>query len=477
MAHKGAAMITATRTVNRRRLFLTLSVFAALALTPAPALAGHKATVSCGQTLTHSVKLANNLTNCPGDGLVIGADNINVDLNGHTIDGVVSKTFDCDVGPQGPSGEGIKNEVGHDGLTVEGGTVQQFVDGFDAFSQTDPMTDSRLRHLTLRDNRDSGVFIGGGDAPPTSNNRIEHNVVSGNLNVCGFGFGIALSNPRGNHVAHNRVERSALGILVCCEDTDRNVVEDNSVSHNQDDGIVVGFDNDSHSVIRRNAVSDNGHIGITVGDQHVVVLGNRVSGNREAGIQLSGASEVSHNRVLRNGDNVRFGGDRNRVTDNEITDAVGCPSEDDPGELACGFGIHVEGGEGNLMANNRVARSLNDTIAVDSFDPENPTVGTVVRDNLVRDAGVNGDGMNGDGISVGTEGGELVTDTLILHNTAIGAEDDGIDVNSVATTLTRNRAYRNHDLGIEAVHGVTDGGGNKAAGNGNPLQCTNVLCR
>jgi hypothetical protein len=49
-------------------------------------------------------------------------------------------------------------------------------------------------------------------------------------------------------------------------------------------------------------------------------------------------------------------------------------------------------------------------------------------------------------------------------------------VDSVATTLTRNRAFRNHDLGIEAVPGVTDGGGNKAAGNGNPLQCTNVFC-
>ena len=35
---------------------------------------------------------------------------------------------------------------------------------------------------------------------------------------------------------------------------------------------------------------------------------------------------------------------------------------------------------------------------------------------------------------------------------------------------------RNGDLGIEAVFGVTDGGGNKAFGNGNPLQCTNITC-
>ena len=30
-------------------------------------------TVSCGQTLTHSVKLANDLTDCPNNGLLIGA--------------------------------------------------------------------------------------------------------------------------------------------------------------------------------------------------------------------------------------------------------------------------------------------------------------------------------------------------------------------------------------------------------------------
>ena len=85
-----------------------------------------------------------------------------------------------------------------------------------------------------------------------------------------------------------------------------------------------------------------------------------------------------------------------------------------------------------------------------------------------------------DDIGVGTDvngNPAAVTDTLILRNTAIGAGDDGIDVDSAETTLTRNGAFRNDDLGIEAVPGVTDGGGNKAAGNGNPLQCTNVFCR
>lgn len=33
------------------------------------------------------------------------------------------------------------------------------------------------------------------------------------------------------------------------------------------------------------------------------------------------------------------------------------------------------------------------------------------------------------------------------------------------------------DLGIEAVAGTTDGGGNGAKHNGNPAQCVGVRCR
>jgi hypothetical protein len=69
-----------------------------------------------------------------------------------------------------------------------------------------------------------------------------------------------------------------------------------------------------------------------------------------------------------------------------------------------------------------------------------------------------------------------VLDTVLDSNVTIGATDDGIDVDSPATTLTRNLAVHNNDLGIEAVPGVIDGGGNHAAGNANPAQCTNVAC-
>ena len=42
--------------------------------------------------------------------------------------------------------------------------------------------------------------------------------------------------------------------------------------------------------------------------------------------------------------------------------------------------------------------------------------------------------------------------------------------------LTGNTALFNTELGIDATAGVTDGGGNKAHGNGSLHQCENVAC-
>ncbi|HEX5923678.1 MAG TPA: hypothetical protein VFY45_07585, partial [Baekduia sp.] len=81
---------------RRTATIVALALTAALAVSAGPASASASTTVHCGQTLTHSVRLANDLTDCPADGLVIGADGITVDLNGHTIDGTVAQTTDCD---------------------------------------------------------------------------------------------------------------------------------------------------------------------------------------------------------------------------------------------------------------------------------------------------------------------------------------------------------------------------------------------
>ena len=402
------------------KVLLTLSVLAVLALSSAPAQAKPPVTVHCDQTLTHSVKLANDLSNCPNNGLVVGADDVTVDLNGHTIDGDGELVEDCPF--PGPACDvGVQNSGGYKGVTIEGGTLREFGWGVQVFGGA---SHNRVRHISSTHNLFRGILIGGG----ITDSQVEHNSTNDN----------------------------GAGIVLCC--SSQNVrIEHNSVSGNGDGIVVRGSDNNR---IAHNTVSGNTDIG---------------EGSEGAGIAIEGNdNEVSHNRLHGNADNIGVFGDRNRVTANEVTDPVSCPDQaEHPGDLTCGHGIQLGGGEGNLVANNRVYGALSNNISVDSFDPDFPTVGTVVRDNYVRDAGV-------DDIGVGTDvngNPAAVTDTLILRNTATGAGDDGIDVDSVATTLTRNTANRNHDLGIEAVPGVTDGGGNKAAGNGNPLQCTNVFCR
>lgn len=81
-----------------------------------------------------------------------------------------------------------------------------------------------------------------------------------------------------------------------------------------------------------------------------------------------------------------------------------------------------------------------------------------------------------DGIAIDADQVGPVLDTVLDGNVTIGATGNGIDVESPTTTLTRNLAAHNGDLGIEAVPGVIDGGRNHAAGNGNSAQRTNIAC-
>ena len=65
----------------------------------------------------------------------------------------------------------------------------------------------------------------------------------------------------------------------------------------------------------------------------------------------------------------------------------------------------------------------------------------------------------------------------LKRNVASRAKEDGFDVESRSTKLTNNRATRNADLGISAVKGVTDGGGNVARKNRDRRQCRHIACK
>jgi hypothetical protein len=175
-------------------------------------------------------------------------------------------------------------------------------------------------------------------------------------------------------------------------------------------------------------------------------------------------TQVRENHVARNGnDIVVFESSDITVARNLATDAVGCAACGEP----TGYGIGIAGGSNDtLVSGNVVARTQKDGIGIADLGPGFSVPNrTALRGNVVRDAGA--DGVHVDARAEGT---------VLERNRAVRAADDGFEVDSATAVLTGNRAFSNHDLGIEAVPGVTDGGGNRARLNGNPAQCTGVAC-
>ena len=179
---------------------------------------------------------------------------------------------------------------------------------------------------------------------------------------------------------------------------------------------------------------------------------------------------ITRNRVEHNGSGIYFGGARNQIVANVVTGTLGCSDGD------CGPGIETAGGTGNLVALNLVSGTKDQGIRLREFEADGgpPTIGNVIRGNIVRDAG-------SDGIVVQDKTNEVtghgtVKDNLVANNLVTGSGHDGINVNRPANTVSGNIAVRNDALGIEAVPGVIDGGGNLAFGNGDPRQCLRVVC-
>ena len=339
--------------------------------------------VHCGDTITTDTTLHKDLVNCPHDGIVIGADGITLDLNGHLIDGDDVSSPECECA--------VVNE-GHDRVTVRHGSVRGF---------------------------DGGVSMRG-----------NHNRLLGISALGNHFFGLGLFHSAGGLVRNSSGSGSVTpeggtGIYLIASHNAR--ILDNSFKRNGDRGI--GVIDSNHNLIKRNLVSRN----------HLGILLNRSDRNR-----------VRRNRSVRDGEigiYVAPGG-RNAITRNRVTHPEG-------------VGIEVDGGNQNVIARNSVRATGDDAISLGFA----PVVGSVVRRNHLRGAGE-------DGVHVHHK----AKHTHLRRNHVFGAKDDGLDVNKSKTKVTRNEARRNGDLGIEAVRGVIDGGGNRARGNGDPRQCTHIVC-
>jgi hypothetical protein len=447
----------------------------ALALLASTASARPPANASCGQTLTHSVRLTADLANCPGGGLIIGADGITVDLNGHTIDGIPRSGCDRPA----VFTAGVSNPGGYDGATVEDGTVQQFDTGLSAGSQTAGMSDGTVRGLVLRDNRFGGVSLGSGAGPAaTAGNRVDHNLVSGS--PCGDG--LKINTGQANRFAHNRIEDTETGLVICCGGlSDGNVVEHNRVAGTTGLGVLV-FDS-GHTRVDANVLSDIGDNGIQIvgASANTVVQDNTVTRAQFAGIAVLGCSDdcggtlkvptdvrVIANELSASGDGIALSDtDRDVVRGNSVT---GAGSFGDP--YSFGVGILLNGVSDTTVSANAIAdggRGPGPGILIGIPDEFGPSPRPVTGNSVVRNTIT---GQHADGMFVAP----VAQDTTVARNSADHNAGDGLHVLSPATTLLRNRADDNAAFGIEAVAGVTDGGGNRARGNASVAQCIGVAC-
>ena len=163
---------------------------------------------------------------------------------------------------------------------------------------------------------------------------------------------------------------------------------------------------------------------------------------------------MRRNRFARNDGGADIGGSHNVIARNHF-------SRD-------GSGIAIAKGRRNLVARNVVIdpRSRGISLGLDFAD------GTSIRavDNIVRRNEVSGSGGDAFLVNAGPQPPEA-------QRRQPGEGEDGFDVESRSTKLTKNRATRNADLGISAVKGVTDGGGNVARKNRDRRQCRHIACK
>jgi parallel beta-helix repeat protein len=296
-----------------RVLFLKAGAVAAaaailLGLNAQHALGAH---VACGDTITEDTELDSDLNNCAGTGLAIGADNVALDLNGHTVDG----THGQKLGTDGPNG--IDNSEGHDGIELTGpGAIRDFEVGIALVNASDNVirrleasanlegisldghtaTGNVIARTVLTDNLFTGIRLSDAYAlnVAAGHNELRKNTAFQN------GTGIVIGGyGDGNVISRNRLFENGRGILLS-DSFGRSLVAKNAIFRNAGAGIdSIELQN---TRIERNKVIANGSDGIEIDDHNNIIQANVANGNGDDGIDVPAENAVTRNTANRNAD-------------------------------------------------------------------------------------------------------------------------------------------------------------------------------
>jgi hypothetical protein len=471
---------------TRHQILVAVFALGLLAFGAGPALAQ---ALGCGAVVTQDTTLTGDLLDCPGNGLVVGADGITIDLNGHTISGQI-------ISGGSPDQVGIENR-GHDDVTIRNGTITGFLRGGVHLVRADR---NRVQDLTMDFFDEFSILLeGGGSANRFTGNHLDRpgevgisivgaatasrdNLISGNVSNAANSANIALRSGRitgtlieGNTANGAQAEEEWGAGIVVSDHTDadirRTIVRSNRLDENFGGSIFVGG-SATDTLVERNALDDNFGVAVESDGDRTLIRRNTITstlfvGSTLFGIQVdAGAADnrVEANNLDRPGFiGVDDSGTRTLTTANVVIGQI-YPAVPATGGIA-GIIVREEARDGRIQANvvRRHAPGFAPDVGagIDVFGDRFTVAANLVSEIDLRD-----------GIRIEPQ----ASGTLLQANITSRNGDDGIDVESPATTVTANLATDNADYGIEAVEGVTDGGGNRASGNGNPAQCLGVRC-
>ncbi len=301
----------------RRALFALLTLCVAFWLLVAPAGARTE-TLACGAVVTHSVRLAADVQ-CPFGapaGLIVGADRITIDLNGHQVQAAF--------GSGGGIGNGIEND-GHAHVTIRSGSIGGFAVGV----LLNAATDSRLlalaplgltngivihgggRNLVRNSSvfgRAVGIVVDGSDHSRLIGNaagglsgaislQASYGVIAKNVMNDQPGDGVTVSGSF-NRIAFNAIRSGFAGIEVMSGQA--NVVDRNWVFDVGGDGVLTEPQATS-TVISRNLAMGNGADGIDVEGASTAILFNGANDNGGYGIEAVPGVFAVGNKASGNG--------------------------------------------------------------------------------------------------------------------------------------------------------------------------------
>jgi parallel beta-helix repeat protein len=422
----------------------------------------------CGQVLTRSITLSNNLIGCPGDGLVIGAGGITIDLNGRAVEGT-------------GLGAGVRNP-GHHDVTVRNGTIRNF-DGGVMLSEAQRNT---VAGISFDQTELGGVHLSNTDGSQVRDNH-----------MIGFG-GVAFHLTGGsssNLVAGNTVAAGNGEAVVVEGGSDQNRIEGNRLSGSSDSGIRVDYS--ASTMVIGNLVAGGSDAAITmtgapgsvvqsntvqgVGDAAILLTGstgnvvrfNTLGQSADSGVVMSGVSDslIKANTMSHAGDaaiSLELGSSNVRVIDNKASH-----SSDAGVFLGDGLGNVVRG---NVLLSNttgiEVSGGGNHTI---EFNTANAGLGSGIEVGESLNATVFGNTTDNNGTGgIAVEGG--AQSGSVRGNQAKGNGGDGITVNGLGTGVSGNLAIGNGGWGTYAAAAGLDRGGNGARGNAEAAQCYLIVC-